>query len=430
MCCCIASKRRAHSDNKDIFRDQKSVVLLSSNEDPLLRKEDNPALRDALESTKKYQRSYEELRRATDDFAIEIGTGSFARVFEGRLGGVKVAVKVSNPSAKDLSKNRRSGELDHQQVANDAKHRRMLMVQFAAEISTLYKYRHPNMCTLFGHCVDGPTRILVYEHCSNGDLAHRLVPHDLSSTPALTWPQRLHIAVGTARALAHLHSSNPPIVHRDVKPGNILLDANFNAHLCDFATVREEVKEYGSAVKEGRADTHSGALYMCTPILIGTQCYMPPEYVQMGTISNKMDSFALGMCLFELLTAEIPERVELLELVTKGIAVSKGIERGERGIKDMIDPRAIGLRDDEETGVRTCEALLRRRRGREGRSWPLDEAVTFAELGVRCQDRFLISRSTVQEVLLYLEILQKQVEKRCVLAGEGDKIRAVAGKCR
>jgi serine/threonine protein kinase len=132
--------------------------------------------------------------------------------------GQQVAVKIEKPTAE----------------ANNPGFASMLTAQFECEIEILYTHCHANICTLLSHCEGDPAsghgRALVYEYCANGCLYDRLQmdegadakhPHE-----ALTWQQRVNIAVGTARGLAFLHSDpNGPVIHRDVKTANILLDA-------------------------------------------------------------------------------------------------------------------------------------------------------------------------------------------------------------
>jgi hypothetical protein len=173
---------------------------------------ESQALTDALHAASKHEIQYKKLRGATGNFAAEhvLGEGSFARVFMGCLAGKKVAVKVD----KHLDE----GEEDE----SAAEMIKALEQQFVAELKCLYQYRHPNICALLHHSTDGPTRCLVYEYCANGALWGNIHP--------LTWPQRRRVAVGVARGLAYLHSATPdPIVHRDVKSMNILLDENMGA---------------------------------------------------------------------------------------------------------------------------------------------------------------------------------------------------------
>jgi serine/threonine protein kinase len=159
--------------------------------------------------------SHLQLVRATDDFATVLGRGAFATVYKGVMSGSgeTVAVKVDSPG-----------------LANkDEKTSQLLEQQYVYEIEILYGNAHPNICALIAHCTDGPTRSLVYEYCSNGNLLDRIAAAKKEYVwPVLTWPERLRIAVGTARGLAFLHSSSPnAIVHRDVKVVFYFLSAVF-----------------------------------------------------------------------------------------------------------------------------------------------------------------------------------------------------------
>jgi serine/threonine protein kinase len=110
---------------------------------------------------------------------------------------------------------------------------------FAAEIRTLGKIRHRNIVRLLGWCSSGrdSSPLLVYEHMPNGSLAELL--HGRKNKAALGWQRRFGIAVGAARGLRYLHHDcSPTIVHRDVKSSNILLDANYEAHVANFGLAR------------------------------------------------------------------------------------------------------------------------------------------------------------------------------------------------
>jgi serine/threonine protein kinase len=259
------------------------------------------------------------------------------------LKGVQVAIKVDSPSL----------------LEQPQKMRRMLAQQYVYEVKTLYEYCHPNICALIAHCADGPTRSLVYELCEGGNLLDRIAA---VNHPPLTWPQRVKIAVGIARGIGFLHSATPhPIVHRDVKTSNILLDANNEAKISDFGTIREQTRGQHTDIKN--METH-----LTTRMVIGTDNYMPPEYVKHGKISPKLDAFAFGVCLLELLSGRRPT-ADLLELFDTHAT--------HASISDALDPRVA--------------------------DWALEEALVVARMGMGCQETLTSKRWTVLQVLPQLE---------------------------
>jgi serine/threonine protein kinase len=202
--------------------------------------------------------AHPQLVRATGDFATVLGQGAFATVYLGKIGGKRVAVKVDSPKLL------KEGE----------KTRLMLEQQYVYELTVLYTYSHPNICELIAHCIDGPTRSLVYEYCANGNLLDRIAA---KNTPLLTWPQRLRITVGIARGLAFLHSALPnPLVHRDVKTANILLNGDLEAKVSDFGTIREQNR--GIHTNIANAETH-----FTTEMVIGTESYMVSQLEVLAT---------------------------------------------------------------------------------------------------------------------------------------------------
>ncbi|KAG6575621.1 putative receptor-like protein kinase, partial [Cucurbita argyrosperma subsp. sororia] len=145
--------------------------------------------------------------------------------------------------------------------------------EFENELSWLCKIRHQNVIKLLGHCIHGETQFLVYEMMHNGSLESQL--HGPSRGSALTWHLRMKIAVNVARGLEYLHEHrNPPVVHRDLKSSNILLDSDFNAKLSDF----------GLVVNLGAQNKNIK--------LSGTLGYVAPEYLlDDGTDSFPISSF-------------------------------------------------------------------------------------------------------------------------------------------
>ncbi|KAJ1376975.1 Serine-threonine/tyrosine-protein kinase, catalytic domain [Sesbania bispinosa] len=159
--------------------------------------------------------------------------------------------------------------------------------EFENEVSWLSKIRHQNIIKLLGYCIHGESRFLVYELMDNGSLETQL--HGPNRGSSLTWHLRLRIAVDVARALEYLHEhSNPPVVHRDLKSSNVLLDSNLNAKLSDF----------GLAIASGMQHKNMK--------MSGTLGYVAPEYISHGKLTDKSDVYAFGVLLLELLTGRKP----------------------------------------------------------------------------------------------------------------------------
>ncbi|GER48476.1 protein kinase superfamily protein [Striga asiatica] len=164
--------------------------------------------------------------------------------------------------------------------------------EFQNEVESLSKIRHQNVVSLLGYCIHGEARFLVYELMENGSLELHL--HGRAPGLSLTWHLRMKIALDVARGLEYLHERcNPPVIHRDLKSSNILLDSNFNAKLSDF----------GLAITGGNSNK--------TDIkLSGTLGYVAPEYLLDGKLTDKSDVYAFGVILLELLIGRRPvERV-------------------------------------------------------------------------------------------------------------------------
>ncbi|CAN6448598.1 unnamed protein product [Victoria cruziana] len=158
--------------------------------------------------------------------------------------------------------------------------------EFRVEVDLLSRLDHPNLVALIGYCADGKHRFLVYEYLRNGNLQNHL---NGTRRKKLDWPLRLKIALGAARGLAYLHSSAPlgfPIVHRDFKSTNILLDENFEVKISDFGLAKL---------------MHEGQELYVTRVL-GTFGYFDPEYTATGKLTIQSDVYAFGIVLLELLT--------------------------------------------------------------------------------------------------------------------------------
>ncbi|XP_021769414.1 probable receptor-like protein kinase At1g80640 [Chenopodium quinoa] len=210
---------------------------------------------------------YKMLEAATGNFDENnvLGVGGFGCVYKAKLDGdCYVAVKKINVGVQEAER------------------------EFENEIALLSKIRHQNIITLLGCCIHGDTRFLVYELMENGCLETQL--HGVSRGSSLTWHIRMKIALDIARGLEYLHEHcNPPVIHRDLKSSNILLDAELNAKLSDF----------GFAITNGPHIKNNIKLS-------GTIGYVAPEYLLDGKLTDKSDVYAFGVVLLELLLGRKP----------------------------------------------------------------------------------------------------------------------------
>ncbi|KAL7204318.1 hypothetical protein ACSBR2_017399 [Camellia fascicularis] len=231
---------------------------------------------------KPYTFSYAELRAATEDFhpANKLGEGGFGPVYKGTLNDGRVV------AVKQLSVASRQGKS-----------------QFVTEIATISAVQHRNLVKLYGCCIEGDKRLLVYEYLENRSLDQALFVGNRSLY--LDWPTRFDICLGVARGLAYLHEeSRLRIVHRDVKASNILLDSGLNPKISDF----------GLAKLYDDKKTH-----MSTRVA-GTIGYLAPEYAMRGHLTEKADVFSFGVVALEIVSGRLnsdssleQEKIYLLE---------------------------------------------------------------------------------------------------------------------
>ncbi|KAL6624870.1 hypothetical protein ACP70R_032191 [Stipagrostis hirtigluma subsp. patula] len=250
--------------------------------------------------------TFRELATATKNFRSDclLGEGGFGRVYKGQLeNGQLVAVK-------QLDLNGFQGNRE-----------------FLVEVMMLSLLSHPNLVSLVGYCADGDQRLLVYEYMALGSLADHLLDSTPDQVP-LSWNIRMKIAHGTAKGLEYLHEkANPPVIYRDLKSPNILIDEEYNPKLSDFGLAKLGPVE--------------GKTHISTRVM-GTYGYCAPEYIRTGQLTVKTDVYSFGVFLLELITGR--RAVDTARPASDQILVNwaKPMLRDRKRYHELVDPLLRG----------------------------------------------------------------------------------------
>ncbi|KAK9914280.1 hypothetical protein M0R45_038066 [Rubus argutus] len=263
--------------------------------------------------------SFMEINEATHNFdpSWKIGEGRYGSVYKGILRHMHVAIKMlpSYGSKRQLD--------------------------FENEVEVLSRVRHPHLVTLIGTCPE--SRSLVYEYLNNGCLEDRFAGKD--NAPPLPWQIRTCIVTQICSALIFLHSNIPCIVHGNLKPSNILLDANSMSKIADLGIVCLIPQNENPANFTKKCNDPNG-----------TSVYMDPEYLETGKLTQESDVYSFGIILLQLLTA--------------------------RPLLGIVNDVKCALEND------SISALLDVSAG----DWPLEQAKELAYLALRCCEKNRLNR--------------------------------------
>lgn len=289
----------------------------------------------------------EELEIATNHYAEDriLGKGGYGTVYKGILSDNKiVAIKKSRI-------------MDESQIE-----------QFINEVVILTRVNHRNVVKLLGCCLETEVPLLVYEFVSNGTLLHHI--HASRDMSWFSWENRLRIAAEAAGALAYLHSSaSIPIIHRDVKSANILLDEYYTAKISDFGASRLVPLDQTQV----------------TTLVQGTLGYLDPEYFHSSQLTEKSDVYSFGVVLAELMTGRKPLSPTKVEQ-ERNLATFFVMSVKENRLFQIVEPRIL----------------------REG---TLEQLQEVGELVKRCLKLVGEERPKMKEVAMELERVRKLVKR-------------------
>ncbi|XP_062211132.1 leucine-rich repeat receptor protein kinase HPCA1-like [Phragmites australis] len=285
--------------------------------------------------------SYEELKKSTNNFAEanELGYGGYGKVYRGMLPtGQFIAIKRAQ-----------QGSMQGGQ-------------EFKTEIELLSRVHHKNLVGLVGFCFEQGEQMLVYEFIPGGTVRDSLSG---KSGLHLDWKKRLRVALGAARGLAYLHElADPPIIHRDVKSSNILMDEHLTAKVADFG-----LSKLVSDSERGHVSTQ----------VKGTLGYLDPEYYMSQQLTEKSDVYSFGVVMLELIVAKQP--------IEKGKYIVREVKR----ILDASDTEFCGLKDMIDARIMNTTSLA--------------AFSKFVQLALKCLDEVATARPSMSDIVKEIEMM-------------------------
>ncbi|XP_058105923.1 probable serine/threonine-protein kinase PBL16 isoform X2 [Magnolia sinica] len=239
--------------------------------------------------------------------------------------------------------------------------------ELKAEVIFLGQLSHPNLVKLIGYCCEDEHRVLIYEFMARGSVENNLFSRILLPLP---WTIRMKIAFGAAKGLAFLHEAEKPVIYRDFKTSNILLDMDYNAKLSDFGLAKD-----GPVGDKSHVSTR----------VMGTYGYAAPEYIMTGHLTARSDVYSFGVVLLELLTGR------------------KSLDKSRPAREQNLTDWALPLLSEKKKLLNIVDPRL------EG-DYPIKGVHKAAMLAYHCLNRNPKARPLMRDIVDSLEPLQVPVE--------------------
>ncbi|KAK1410892.1 hypothetical protein QVD17_37434 [Tagetes erecta] len=273
-----------------------------------------------------------EIKRATNDFneGCLVGSGGYANVYKAELDVLDIQCwsSMRGECKEDLPKIRKTVAIKRIFTRGDSQDERV----FTAELEILASCKHPNIVSILGFSSEDDERILVIEYATYGSLGD----YYNSKRFSLTWAQRLQICIDAANAISYLHTDmegKPWLIHRDIKSDNILLDENLNTKLADFGLSKFQHRKKAASV-------------VFSKNLVGTLCYIDPEYLTAGKYKRESDTYSFGVVLFEVLSGRAAYDPLYTRTNEIGLAPIARKRFKEGTLKKIIDSKMTDEDDD------------------------------------------------------------------------------------
>ncbi|EOA40572.1 hypothetical protein CARUB_v10009302mg [Capsella rubella] len=351
---CLSAQVKAESPGTSPKYDAKDTGSLGSKASSVSVRPTPRTEGEILQSPNLKSFSFAELKSATRNFRPDsvLGEGGFGCVFKGWIDEKSLtATKPGTGLVIAVKKLNQDGWQGHQ--------------EWLAEVNYLGQFSHGHLVKLIGYCLEDEHRLLVYEFMPRGSLENHLFRRGLYFQP-LSWKLRLKVALGAAKGLAFLHSSETRVIYRDFKTSNILIDSEYNAKLSDFGLAKD-----GPIGDKSHVSTR----------IMGTHGYAAPEYLATGHLTTKSDVYSFG--------------VVLLELLSGRRAVDKNRPSGERNLVEWAKPYLVNKRK-----------IFRVIDNRLQDQYSMEEACKVATLSLRCLTTEVKLRPNMSEVVSHLEHIQ------------------------